>query len=232
MTPTPGAALLFDIDGTLADTDPLHLEAFNRAFAPYGHQFDKARFARELQGLANSAIAAKFLPDLSADAGMAVLDDKEALFRALAATAIHAVPGLFALLDLADATGIPMAAVTNAPRANAEMILDGLGITHRFKALVIGAELAHGKPHPLPYLEGLRRLGADAAVSVGFEDSRAGIASATAAGLATIGLRTSLDDAALRGAGAVLSADGYDDPAVLELITGRLGIPGVAVASA
>ncbi|WP_193336729.1 HAD family hydrolase [Devosia beringensis] len=225
MIPTPGAALLFDIDGTLADTDPLHLEAFNRAFAPFGQQFDKTRFARELQGLANVDIAARILPGLSPAEGMAVLDHKEAVFRELAATAIHAVPGLFALLDLADAAGIAMAAVTNAPRANAELILNGLGITHRFQALVIGAELAHGKPHPLPYLEGLRLLGADAAISVAFEDSRTGIASATAAGLATIGLRTSLDDAQLRAAGAVLSADGYDDPAVLDIIGDTLRIP-------
>ena len=58
MTLKPGAALLFDIDGTLADTDPLHLQAFNQTFEPYGHHFDKARFSRELQGLANIAIAA------------------------------------------------------------------------------------------------------------------------------------------------------------------------------
>lgn len=228
MTPTPGAALLFDIDGTLADTDPVHLEAFNRAFAPFGHHFDRARFARELQGLANVDIARTLLPGLSPAQGMAVLDAKEALFRDLAASSIHAVPGLFELLDLADAAGIAMAAVTNAPRANAELILDGLGITHRFKALVIGAELAHGKPHPLPYLEGLRLLGADATVSVAFEDSRTGIASATAAGLATIGMRTSLDDAQLRAAGAVLSADGYDDPAVLDFIGTRLRRPVIA----
>ncbi|MGV8853728.1 MAG: HAD family hydrolase [Devosia sp.] len=214
----PRAALLFDIDGTLADTDPLHLAAFNRAFAPFGQVFDKARFARELQGLANVDIARNILPDLSPAEGMAVLDQKEAAFRALAASDIHPVPGLFALLDAADAAGLPMAAVTNAPRANAELILDGLGITHRFRALVIGAELAHGKPHPLPYLEGLRLLGARAEVSVAFEDSRTGIASATAAGLATIGMRTSLGDADLRAAGAVLTADSYADPALLAFI--------------
>jgi HAD superfamily hydrolase (TIGR01509 family) len=223
MIPTPGAALLFDIDGTLADTDPLHLEAFNRSFAPYGQHFDKARFARELQGLANVDIAANILPELSAADGMAVLDTKEALFRELAATQVHAVPGLFALLDWADAAGIAMAAVTNAPRANAELILQGLGIAGRFQALVIGAELPHSKPHPMPYLEGLRLLGARAQCSVAFEDSRTGIASASAAGLTTIGLRTSLGDAALRAAGAMLSADGYDDAALLALIANRVG---------
>ena len=73
---------------------------------------------------------------------------------------IEPLPGLMALLDRADAAGIPMVAVTNAPRLNAELLLSGLGITHRFKALVIGDELPHGKPHPLPYQEGLRFVGA------------------------------------------------------------------------
>ena len=223
MIPKPGAALLFDIDGTLADTDPLHLEAFNRTFAPYGHHFDKARFALELQGMANVAIARRFVPHLSADEQVAVMLGKEAMFRELARTEIHAVPGLFELLDLADEAGLPMAAVTNAPRANASLILNGLGIADRFQALVIGEELAHGKPHPLPYLEGLRLLGANAAMSVAFEDSRTGIASATGAGLATIGMRTSLGPDDMIAAGAAMSADGYDDPALLAFVRARVG---------
>jgi HAD superfamily hydrolase (TIGR01509 family) len=218
----PGAALLFDIDGTLADTDPIHLEAFNQAFAPYGEHFDKARFSRELQGLANVAIAARFVPHLTPEAGMAVLAGKEATFRQLAATSVHAVPGLMDLLDLADGLGLPMAAVTNAPRANADLILDGLAIRHRFKALVIGEELAHGKPHPLPYLEGLRLLGADAANAVAFEDSRTGIASATAAGIATVGIRTSLLHEDMIAAGAVLSVDTYGDPKLQAFIQARI----------
>ncbi|UJW85281.1 HAD family hydrolase [Devosia sp. SL43] len=222
MIPKPGAALLFDIDGTLADTDPLHLRAFNQTFEPYGHHFDKPRFALELQGLANEAIARRFVPHLSPEEGMAVMRGKEELFRDLARTEIHAVPGLFALLDLADAAGLPMAAVTNAPRANAELILTGLGITHRFRAVVIGEELAHGKPHPLPYLEGLRLLGASAEHSVAFEDSRTGITSATSAGIATIGIRTSLRDEDMLVAGATMSADGYDDPALLAFIQAKV----------
>lgn len=222
MHPRSGAALLFDIDGTLADTDPLHLEAFNRTFEPYGHHFDKAQFALELQGKANEAIAKRFVPDLPPEEQMAVMAGKEQLFRDLARTQIHAVPGLFELLDLADASGLPMAAVTNAPRANADLILNGLGIRDRFHALVIGEELAHGKPHPLPYLEGLRQLGASAEASVAFEDSRTGIASATAAGLKTIGMRTSLIHLDMIAAGASMSADRYDDPALLDFITATI----------
>ena len=218
----PGAALLFDIDGTLADTDPLHLKAFNAAFAPFGHVIDEHRYAKEIQGHANVAIAARFVPHLPPEEGMRVLDGKEILFRELAGTDIMPVPGLFELLEMADRIGLPMAAVTNAPRANADLIIDSLGIRHRFKAVVIGAELAHGKPHPLPYLEGLRLLGADAAASVAFEDSRTGIASATAAGIATVGIRTSLLHEDMIAAGAVLSADSYDAPAVHAFIAARV----------
>jgi phosphoglycolate phosphatase len=220
-----GAALLFDIDGTLADTDPVHLAAFNRAFAPFGHQFDKARFVSALQGRANEDIAASFLPHLAHDERMAVMAAKEALFRDIAGTELHAVAGLSELLDLADSWGVPMAAVTNAPRPNADLILNGLGIAHRFKAIVIGDELPHSKPHPFPYLEALRLLGADAAATIAFEDSRTGLASATAAGLTTVGIRTSLALADMSAAGATISTDSYTDPAVLSLVQERLGQP-------
>ncbi|QOZ11482.1 HAD family phosphatase [Bradyrhizobium sp. CCBAU 51765] len=210
-----GKALLFDIDGTLADTDPLHLKAFNQVLGPHGHVFDHARFSRELQGFANVAIGERFLPDEAPERRALILDEKEEVFRTLVAGQIAPLPGLMALLDRADSAGIPMVAVTNAPRLNAELLLSGLGITHRFKALVIGAELPHGKPHPLPYQEGLRFVGARPETSIAFEDSRTGVQSATAAGIPTIGIRTSLSHADLVGAGAVTSASAFDDPTLL-----------------
>ncbi|WP_431201706.1 HAD family hydrolase [Bradyrhizobium betae] len=210
-----GKALLFDIDGTLANTDPLHLKAFNQVLGPRGHVFDHARFSRELQGFSNVSIGERFLPDEALDKRAEILGEKEQVFRTLVAGQIEPLPGLMALLDLADGAGIPMAAVTNAPRLNAELLLSGLGITHRFKAIVIGDELPHGKPHPLPYQEGLRFVGASAAASVAFEDSRSGVQSAAAAGIPTIGIRTSLSHADLVGSGAVASASAFDDPDLL-----------------
>ncbi|MBJ3784919.1 HAD family hydrolase [Devosia sediminis] len=218
----PGAALLFDIDGTLVESDPLHLEAFNIVFEPYGHVFDKERFGRELQGLANVAIGARFLPDLTPERQWDVMMGKEAKFRELAAAGIEPVPGLFDLLDWADAHEVPMVAVTNAPRPNAELLLDAIGVRARFRHLVIGDELAHGKPHPLPYLEGLRLLGAEPVHSVAFEDSRTGIASATAAGIATVGMATGLAPDQLVEAGATIAAHDYRDAALLDLVKTRL----------
>jgi len=152
--------LLFDIDGTLTDTDALHLEAFNEVLGPYGHAFDHARFTRELQGFSNASIGERFLPGEPVERQAAIIGEKEKTFRKLVAGRIQPLPGLMALLARADRARIPMVAVTNAPRLNAEMLLAGLGIGERFKVLVIGDELAHGKPHPMPYLEGLRAVGA------------------------------------------------------------------------
>jgi phosphoglycolate phosphatase len=218
-------ALLFDIDGTLADTDALHLEAFNRVFGPRGHSFDRERASRELMGFSNASISERFLPDESPARQAAIIAEKEETFRKLAMGRIQPLPGLMRLLDRADRAGIPMVAVTNAPRPNAEMMLSGLGIVHRFKAVVIGDELDHGKPHPMPYLEGLRAVNAAPALSLAFEDSRSGIQSASAAGIATIGIRTSLGHADMIAAGAVLTAKDFDDPDLISLIDAMISRP-------
>ena len=215
-------ALLFDIDGTLADTDALHLQAFNQVFGPRGHVFDRARAARELMGFSNASIGERFLPDEPPERRLAIIDQKEAAFRSLVAGKITPLPGLMPLLARADRAGVPMVAVTNAPRLNAEMLLAGLGITDRFKAIVIGDELAHGKPHPMPYLEGLRAVNAAAKFCIAFEDSRSGVQAASAAGIATVGMRTSLGHADLIEAGARTSAENFDDPDLLDWVAATM----------
>src|SRR4051794_15471910 len=199
--PASGKALLFDIDGTLTDTDALHLEAFNEVLGPHGHVFDHARFTEELQGFSNASISERFLAGQPPERQAIIMGEKEQAFRTLVAGRIQPLPGLMALLAQADRANVPMVAVTNAPRLNAEMLLSGLGIADRFKVLVIGDELAHGKPHPMPFLEGLRAVSATADASLAFEDSRSGVRSASSAGIATVGIRTSLGHADMAAAG-------------------------------
>jgi beta-phosphoglucomutase-like phosphatase (HAD superfamily) len=93
---------------------------------------------------------------------------------------------------------------------------------NRFKAVVIGDELPHGKPHPMPYFEGLRAVNAAADQSVAFEDSRSGVKSASAAGIATVGIMTSLGHADMIEAGAVLTARTFDDAELLELVAAKM----------
>jgi HAD superfamily hydrolase (TIGR01509 family) len=216
--PGSGKALLFDIDGTLADTDALHLKAFNQVFGPRGHVFDRDRASKELMGFSNASISERFLPGVSPERQAAIIAEKEEAFRKLASGKIQPLPGLTLLLDRADRADIPMVAVTNAPRPNAEMMLSALGIMHRFKAVIIGDELPHGKPHPMPYLEGLRAVSAAPGRSLAFEDSRSGIQAACAAGIATIGIRTSLGHADMVAAGATSTAESFDDSELVRLV--------------
>lgn len=216
-------ALLFDLDGTLVETDPTHLAAFNDILVANGEPaIDLHFYNTNIIGFQNAQIFARLFPRLPPEDHKRLADEKEALFRERAGH-LHPARGLLALLDWADAAGVPTAVVTNAPRANADLMLGVLGIADRFRTVVIGDELEHAKPHPLPYRMGLERLGADPERTVAFEDSRSGIRSAVAAGLTVIGMATSLPPAALREAGAHLAAHDFTDPVLLDTVRHTVG---------
>lgn len=213
--------LLFDLDGTLVDTDRVHLVAFNRVLEPYGKRIDAAFYATNVMGFPNDTIMERLLPELPVADRMAVADHKEATFRAMAGD-LEPLPGVVALLDWADGVGCPCGVVTNAPRANAEMVLNALGLAGRFRTVVIGDEVERSKPDPLPYLTGLSRLGAAAARSVAFEDSRSGATAAVAAGIATVGITTSLKPEVLAPIGVAATAPHFEDEALLALVRSRI----------
>lgn len=210
-------ALLFDLDGTLVDTDHIHLEAFNLLFAEHGINVDRPTYTAKIMGKPNSGIAETFLPHLPAAESAALLARKEATYRSMVG-AIDPIPGLIELLDWAAGRKIACGVVTNAPRANAELVLNALGIAARFQAVVIGDELAQAKPHPLPYLTGLERLGATAARSIAFEDSPSGLRAAYDANIPVVGMMTSLGEAAFLEMGATLAVKDYRDARVRALI--------------
>jgi beta-phosphoglucomutase-like phosphatase (HAD superfamily) len=214
-------ALLFDLDGTLVDSDAQHLSAFQRVFAPHGIALDSAEYAANIMGASNEMIARLYLSHLPPNEQAATVDAKEAAYRGGLGD-LEPIAGAVALLDYADRLGLKRAVVTNAPRANAEKVLDALGIGHRLPILVIGAELARAKPDPLPYLTGLERTGADAGHSLAFEDSLSGVRAAAAAGLAVVGLTTTLDSRTLIAAGATIAARDFTDPRIFSLIEKRM----------
>lgn len=216
------ACLLFDLDGTIAETDHLHFEAFKSVFTPYGVAVDWSVYTSRVIGKNNPEIAADFLPHVPAADHAAIMDRKEAAYRE-SLKAIEAASGLLGLLDWADAHAISCAVVTNAPRLNADAVLAMLDLRHRFKVLVIGPELRQAKPHPLPYLTALEALGGSAARSVGFEDSRAGIASAAAAGLGVVGITSTFDGPALIAAGAHVAGRDFTAPTVFDFVRQRTG---------
>ncbi|RYH12021.1 HAD family phosphatase [Tropicimonas sp. IMCC6043] len=208
-------ALLFDLDGTLIDSDKIHYEVFVDLLEPRGVKIDAEFYRAHIHGKLNHDIFSELCPGEDPDWWD---KHKEAEYRRRLGPAYPPIAGTTEILDLADAMGWPKAVVTNAPRDNGEAVLEALGLAQRFDTLVIGAECARAKPDPAPYAEGLRRLGATAETSLAFEDSPSGIRSAVAAGLKTIGLRTMLDDAELHALGCAATIADYRDPALADHI--------------
>ena len=219
------AALLFDLDGTLIDSDAAHLRAFQRVFAKYGVAVDERSYYTRIHGSDNPAIGRNFLPHLSEAEQAAVMAAKEARYRQDLG-AVEPIAGIGALLDFAAARGLGCAVVTNAPRANVDAVLAALGLAARLPLRVVGAELARAKPDPLPYRTALARLGAEAVCSVAFEDSLSGLSAAKGAGLAVVGLTTTLAADKLLAAGAEIAVADFADPRVLTLIEARTTAPG------
>ncbi|MBV8443615.1 MAG: HAD family phosphatase [Hyphomicrobiales bacterium] len=219
---TGRAALLFDLDGTLVDSDTQHLAAFQRAFARHGIELGASEYAAKVMGASNAMIARAFLSHLTPTQQAATIEAKEEDYRN-SLDEVEPIAGAVALLDFADRHRLERAVVTNAPRANAEKVLAALGIGERLPIVVIGSELPRSKPDPLPYLKGLERTGADAGRSVAFEDSLSGVRAAAAAGLAAVGLTTTLGADVLLAAGATIAAADFTDPQIWALIAARCG---------
>jgi HAD superfamily hydrolase (TIGR01509 family) len=210
-------AVLFDLDGTLAETDSLHLPTWVDALLPHGIEVDEAFYRENISGRANAEIVEDLLPDISAQAGRDIVETKEASFRERAGE-LEPLPGLLDLLESVKERGTRTGLVTNAPRENVVAILRALRLEDFFDAVVTSEEVRVGKPDPEPYLTALERLGADPADAVTFEDSVSGIASAVGAGIPTVGIASTQKPDRLREAGAFMVAKDFTDPELRALV--------------
>ncbi|MCC6197107.1 MAG: HAD-IA family hydrolase [Burkholderiales bacterium] len=220
--PATRAGLLFDLDGTLAQTEHLHHAAFNALLAAYGRSLDHPTFLRHVSGRSNEDITAYLFPDLGSAERERLAQDKERWFRELAAAGVDATPGAVELLAWARGKGIATGLVTNAPRENAELMVAVMGFTRDFDVIVSAAELPRSKPFPDPYLAALRALSLDPARTLAVEDSAPGIAAARAASLDVIALATAATAASIAASGAALTVADMTDERVYALASARL----------
>ncbi|MFJ3055299.1 HAD family hydrolase [Herbaspirillum sp. NPDC087042] len=193
---------LFDLDGTLMDSDALHHAAFNTILARWGREVDVDYYKTHIMGASNAMIFDHLFPGMPASEYLPLAEEKEQLFRSQLDQHVEPTPGIARLLEHIARIGGRSAVVTNAPRANAELMLKATGLAGRFDALVIGDELPRAKPDPLPYLTALQLLGGRADEAVAFEDSSSGVKAASGAKVWTYGMLGGLDETRLRAAGA------------------------------
>jgi HAD superfamily hydrolase (TIGR01509 family) len=207
-------ALLFDVDGTLAETEEFHRQAFNAAFEAAGVDAhwttDHYRALLKVTG-GKERLRAYFEArgEDVPDARIAALHrDKNARYAALLAAGEAGLrPGVLRLIRAAPAEGVRLGIATTTSPANVAALLDAFlpDWRSRFSCVVAGDEVSRKKPAPDVYLEALLRLGIDADEAVAFEDSAQGVRAACAAGIRTVatpGIYTAGD--ALGGAVSVL----------------------------
>jgi HAD superfamily hydrolase (TIGR01509 family) len=184
----PFAAYLFDCDGTIADSMPLHYVAWKRALDECGCEFPEDVFYAW-----GGMPAAEIVATLSAQQGLKlnaeqVAHRKELLYYELLPQ-LQAVPEVLEQITRNYALGagrLPMAVVSGSTRESVTRSLEILGILDRFDALVCAGDYARSKPDPEPFLVGAQRLGVAPASCLVFEDTEMGIQSATAAGMASV----------------------------------------------
>ena len=183
-------ALIFDMDGVIVDSNPVHTESWRQFNSRYGVETTDAMIER-MYGRRNDEIVRDFFgPELSAKELAARGRAKEALFREMIADRIEEilVPGLRTFLE--ELRDLPMAVASNAEPENVDFLLDRAGLRRYFRAVVHGGLVRRPKPYPDIYFLAAQLLGVPARDCVVFEDSPSGAAAAAAAGMEVIGIRT------------------------------------------
>jgi HAD superfamily hydrolase (TIGR01509 family) len=210
-------ALLFDLDGTLAETDSLHLPTWVDALEPYGVEVDEEFYRDKISGRSTAEIVRELLPELTDEQGRAIGDAKEASFRERASE-LEPLPGLVDFVERGRKRGMRIALVTNAPEENVKMILLALKLRDFFDTVVLADEVEAVKPDPAPYRAALEKTGVPAEEALAFEDSISGISSSVAAGIPTVGIASSQEPQKLLVAGAFMTAQDFTDPQLRTLI--------------
>ena len=181
------AAVLWDMDGTLVDTEPYWFAAEHQLVDSFGNTWSEEH-AHAVVGFDLLDTAAYIIEHGGVD--LAPRDVVEYLLDAVVTLCRQRLPwrpGARELLDELHSLGIPCALVTMSWRRFAEAVLEQLPRAS-FEVTVFGDEVAHGKPHPEPYLRAASLLNVEPSTCVAIEDSPTGVASAHAAGCQVIGV--------------------------------------------
>ncbi len=179
------AAVLWDMDGTLVDTEPYWIAAEHEIVEEHGGTWSD-EFAHQLVGN-DLLVSATFIKDNSAVPWEPERIVDELLARVISRVIEHVPwrPGALELLSALRDEGVPSALVTMSWRSLADAVVDALP-DGTFAAVVTGDEVSHGKPHPEPYRAAARLLGVSPEDCVAIEDSPTGVRSAVAAGVPTL----------------------------------------------
>lgn len=201
-------AAIFDLDGTLGDSGPLHAESWRLLAAELGTTADEG-WLQHTFGRANRDIIPELfgraLPD---EEIVRHSDRKEALYRELAASRLRLFPGALELLQALQAAGWRLGIGSSTPRLNLDFTFPLLDLSELIEVAVGMEDVARHKPEPDVFLEVARRLDVPPARCLVFEDAPAGITAAVRAQMVGVAVTTHHPAESLRAAGAAVVRDG------------------------
>ncbi|MFC7304526.1 HAD family hydrolase [Streptomyces monticola] len=212
--PLARTSVVFDLDGTLVDSEPNYFEAGRQLLARHGVPDFSWSDHEEYVGISTAETLALWREKYGLTAPLEeLLAEKNRRYLELAAAETHAYPEMRAFVELLHAAGVPMAVASGSSRAAITAILRGTGLDALLTTVVSAEEVEHGKPEPDVFLEAARRLGVRPADCVVMEDAAPGAVAAHKAGMRCVAIpyvAASADDPAFATAG-LLFPGGQDE---------------------
>jgi beta-phosphoglucomutase family hydrolase len=186
MTEKTIRAVIWDMDGVIADTGTYHCLSWQFALNKQGKTFTEEDF-QHVFGQRNDTIIRKVMGrEVTQTEIDSIANDKEVFFREAVKSNVKPFPGVIALLKTLTINGISSAIASSAPLENIRLILVEAGVADYFQAIVFGREVSEGKPSPQVYLKAAQKLGAEPANCIVIEDAVAGVEGAKRAGMRCI----------------------------------------------
>jgi HAD superfamily hydrolase (TIGR01509 family) len=189
MSRLSGISVIFDLDGTLVDSEPNYYEAGRQTLAEHGVPDFTWTDHERYVGISTQETVTRWKSLYGLRASVPeLLADKNRRYLELARSATRAYPEMRKFVELLAGEGVPMAVASGSSPEAIDAILAGTGLDAYLRTTVSADEVAHGKPAPDVFLEAARRLGADPADCVVLEDAAPGAAAAHAAGMRCIAI--------------------------------------------
>ena len=194
-TPEAVKAVIFDLDGTLIDSEENHYESDRVLLARRGVSFsreDKKAFVGKDINEMVRRIKANY--GLASDV-QSLMDEKNPIYRSLALKSSRLYPPMKRILEEFRKRKLPMSIATGSNASIAGEILESLGVRDFFSMIVSSSEVRKGKPEPDIFLETARRMGVAPSATIVFEDTRFGVEAALRAGMTCVALPAPSDTA-------------------------------------
>jgi beta-phosphoglucomutase len=181
-------AVIFDVDGVLVDSYSAHLQSWFDLGKEFGNKMTEAAFTSTFGRTSKEIIREMWGPDHTEDELAAMYHRKEVLYREILLRDVPIMDGAAKLIDSLRDAGFVLGVGSSAPPANVKLSLEKLGRAEFFSAVVTGADVTMGKPHPQVFLLAAERACVAPRNCAVIEDSVAGVAAAVSAGMKAIAL--------------------------------------------